>query len=45
MQEEISDANRMKVGTNLMGAGQGGSEKIDAFHGLPPRDLMRQPMN
>src|SRR3984893_11532480 len=45
VQVEIIDADRMQIGRHLIGRCYGGSEKINAFHGLPPRHFLRRPMN
>jgi hypothetical protein len=38
MQVEIVDADVMQIGRHLIGRRNGGSEKINAFHGFP-RDV------
>jgi hypothetical protein len=35
MQVEIVDADVMQIGRHLIGRRDGGSEKINAFHGFP----------
>src|ERR1700736_5314216 len=45
VQVEIPDANGVQIGRHLIGACQGGSEKVDTLHGFPPRNFLRRPMN
>jgi hypothetical protein len=45
MQVEIVDADVMQIGRHLIGRRDGGSEKINAFHGFLRDVFLRRPMN